>query len=56
MDNFEKNLCDDMIRYGTITRDVEFGNVRQYTVIYDGEEYHITKRNGEWIYLHHTIK
>lgn len=59
MRDFEKSLCNDMIRYGHIVSDKEFtidgDNVRQYAVIYDGCKFKITKENGEWVYLHHCI-
>lgn len=60
MNEVEKKICDDVLRDGTITRDEEFDCegkvVRQYAVEYAGEEYLMTKYDGEWIYFHHTIR
>lgn len=59
MKDYEKEICDDILRYGTILSDKEFqceGNfVRQYQIEYEGEEYNLTKQNGEWIYIFHHI-
>lgn len=59
MTDIEKEMCNDILRYGTIKRDEEFEcegeRIRQYTIEQDGEEYDLTKVNGEWIYFHHTI-
>ena len=56
----EKKICDDILKYGTITSDKEFtcdGEfIRQYVIEYEGEEYQLTKSNGQWIYIHHTIR
>lgn len=55
----EKKICDDILRYGTITRDEEFTcegiMVRQYTISYEGESYDLTKNNGEWVHFHRNI-
>lgn len=55
----EKHICDEILRYGTITGDKEFTcegvMVRQYTISYEGESYDLTKHNGEWVYLHRNI-
>lgn len=57
MTDFEKSICDDVLRYGNIISDKEFESegkhVRQYIIIEDGEEYHLTKWNGEWVYFYH---
>lgn len=57
MTDIEKSICDDILRYGTITSDEEFESegkhIRQYVITLDGEEYHITKWDGEWIYFYH---
>lgn len=60
MTDNEKEICNDVLRYGTIKSDKEFeckGKlIRQYIIELDGEEYNLTKENGEWIYFHHVIK
>lgn len=61
MNESEKRICDDVLRYGTIKTDKEFRGdelelVRYYIIECDGEEYHMTKINGEWVYFHHVIK
>lgn len=59
MTEAEKRICDECLRYGVITSDKEFTcegkAIRQYIIELDGEEYHLTKQDGEWIYFHHVI-
>lgn len=59
MKDYEKKICDDILRYGTILSDEEFqceGKfVRQYQIEYEGEKYNLTKQDGEWIYIFHHI-
>lgn len=54
-----KDICDDILRYGTILNDDEYNiegdSVRQYRIKYEGEIYNITKINGEWDYLSRDI-
>lgn len=54
----EKSICDYCLRYGTITSDKELTcegkAIRQYIITLDGEEYHLNKQNGEWIYFYHV--
>ena len=56
----EKHLCEWLLENGTKTRedcyDTDAGKSEQWTVVVDGEEYDITKLNGEWVYIHHHIK
>ena len=55
----EKRICDMILREGTIISDKEFIDkhgraIRQYVIEYMGVcklEYHLTKCNGEWIYI-----
>lgn len=55
----EKDLCKDILRYGTIIKDFEhtfeYDNVfhfeRYYVVEYNNKVYRILKRDGEFIYL-----
>ena len=55
----EKNICDDILRYGKIISDKEIvcdGKfIRQYVIEIENETYDLTKRNGEWVYIHHNI-
>lgn len=58
MKDYEKKICDDLLRYGEIVRDMSYVSnnkyIRQYTIVdTNGEKYDITKRNGEWVYLFH---
>ena len=59
MTTVAKNICDEILRYGTIIKDNEYecdGDcIRQYTMKYENEEYIMTKCNGEWIYFNHII-
>ena len=55
--DIEEKFCDDLLRYGTITRDETVTNeegeeFRQYTICYNGYYWNITKYRGEWIYIH----
>ena len=55
--DIEEKFCDDLLRYGTIIRDVTVTNeegeeFRQYTILYHGHYWNMTKLHGEWIYLH----
>ena len=60
MNAIEKEICDDILRDGEVVENEEFVcdgiSVEQFTVILDGQEYLLTKNNGEWVYMHHSIK
>ena len=59
MSDEEKKLCNMILREGNIISDKEFIDeygrfIRQYVIKYKGAcdlEYHLTKCNGEWIYI-----
>ena len=56
MKDYEKKICDDILRYGQILCDEEMKSatgilIRQYVVKYNNTEYVLTKNNGEWVYL-----
>lgn len=59
--NVNQNICDDILRYGTILESKEYvtkdtnENVRQYMIKYEGEKYFMTKINGKWDYLTRII-
>ena len=57
MNAIEKEICDDILRDGEVVENEKFVcdgiNVEQFTVKLDGEEYLLTKNNGEWVYMHH---
>lgn len=62
MKDWEKKICDDILRSGVIIRDEEMRSdkgdyIRQYTIEVIGVNdrlvsYYLTKMNGEWIYIH----
>jgi len=53
MKEAEKKIADDILRYGTILRDLEREcegiAVREYLIKYEGNEYDLVKNNGEWV-------
>lgn len=57
MTDIEKEICNDVLRYGEILSDMEHFYesenvyIREYVVNYEGELYHMTKNNGEWVYF-----
>ena len=60
MNAIEKEICDDILRDGEVVENEKFVcdgiSVEQFTVILDGQEYLLTKNNGEWVYMYHSIK
>lgn len=56
----EKKIWDDVLKEGTMLDAkcfyVDDIKVQQWVVELAGEEYHLTKHNGEWVYFHHVIK
>lgn len=60
MNAMEKHMCEWVLENGSITRsdcfNTDAGVSEQWTVVVDGEEYDITKLDGEWIYFYHHIK
>jgi hypothetical protein len=54
-----QEICNDILRYGEVISDTETefedGWYRQYIVECDGETYHMTKHNGEWVYIHREV-
>lgn len=60
MKEYEKKICNDILRYGTIISDKEFtcegDMVRQYEIGYEGVTYLLIKVNGEWEYIHSVIE
>ena len=60
LNKVEKHLCEWLLENGTIKRADTFktdaGTSEQWTVVVDGEEYDITKLDGEWVYIYHHIK
>ena len=55
MTEAEKKICDYVLRYGTIIKNMEYRNIkaRQYIIELDGQTYTMSKQNGEWIYFFH---
>lgn len=56
MSKGEKNVIDSIIEDGEVldyeqTTDDEGTVIEFYTVKCDGETYHITKNNGEWVFI-----
>lgn len=55
----EKKICDAILRDATSVSHKEFRcdgiDVIQFDVISGGEEYFMTKHNGEWVYIHHCF-
>lgn len=61
MTAIEKQICTEVLRDATsILRHEEFEcegkKVIQFTVIYEGEKYSLTKHDGEWVYFFHWNK
>ena len=60
MTDNEKRLIQMMLDEGNIIRTSEYvidgKQNTQYAVEYEGETYHITKHNGEIVYLHRVIQ
>lgn len=54
-----QEICNDILRYGEIISDTETefedGWYRQYIVKYEGEAYHMTKHNGEWVFIRREV-
>lgn len=61
MNQMEKKMCELVLNGGMVIEKNEFVSgegisVECYTVEYLGEEYTLTKNDGEWVYFHHTIR
>lgn len=52
MSNWEKEFCEELLRDGEILWEQHVGENHQYEIKYDEKNtFHITKDNGEWIYI-----
>lgn len=54
----EKEICDDILRDGEVIDKDSFVcdgiSVEHFTVVLNGQEYLLTRHNGEWVYMLHT--
>lgn len=54
-----QGICDNILRYGEVISDTETelvdGWYRQYIVKCDGDTYHMTKHNGEWVFIRREV-
>lgn len=54
-----QEICNDILRYGEVISDTEIefkdGWYRQYIVKCDGDTYHMTRHNGEWIFIRREV-
>jgi hypothetical protein len=54
-----QEICNDILRYGEVISDTETefedGWYRQYIIKYEGETYHMTKHNGEWVFIRREV-
>ena len=58
MNEFEKKMCEFVLENGEVLQKIdtiscEGIHVEGFLVKYEGEEYHLTKNDGEWIYFLH---
>lgn len=54
----EKRICDKVLNAGAVTRSKSFipnngVEIQQFMVEYKGEQYDLTRHDGEWVYFHH---
>jgi hypothetical protein len=54
-----QEICNDILRYGEVISDTETefedGWYRQYIIKYEGETYHMTRHNGEWVFIRREV-
>lgn len=61
MNEIEKRICEEIFEEGNVIwqeSEVSKEGLKMefFAVELDGEEYDMTKHNGEWVYFHHVIK
>lgn len=56
MTQAEKAICDDILKGGEVVVHDRFTaegkDIECYKVHYSGEDYTMTKHDGEWVYFH----
>ena len=58
MNEGERKICQYVIDDGEVIDKKEFDSegthIEQFVVLLEGEEYHITKHDGEYVYFFHA--
>jgi hypothetical protein len=58
MVTIEKEICDDILRDGEVVDKDRFVcdgiSVEHFTVVFNCQEYLLTRHNGDWVYMLHT--